>query len=302
MIRFIITLWLCFCATYPSHGESFQYNFQEIKERVEQGDVHAYYQLANLYFFGQGGVKKDEAMGIKWYLLAAENGDCVAQYVLGSLYENGQSVEQDFEKSVKWYRKSAEQDWYFAQHALGDAYSKGEGVVQDWSMAMMWYKKAAQHGYVRSEAMLGLAYYTGKKQVKQDFAKAAKWFHIVAKKEESEDIPVAHVAFIQCELGKMYYKGQGVPKNYKEALKWFQKSIKNGETSAMGLLGMMYYSGHGVIQSYIEAHKWLNLASAHGDKEASKIRDGLSKQMTGEQIAKAQDRALEWIEKREGQQ
>ena len=175
-----IALTLCLLVTFSAHGES----FQEMKERAEQGDVSAYHDLGNLYFFGEG-VKKDAVTGVKWYRKAAEHGDVRAQHALGLLYLNGQCVKQNFTESVRWFRKSAEQNFYFSQHALGNAYSKGEGVAQNDSLAMMWYHKAAKHSYKKSELMLGLVYYSGNHGVKQDFIKAAKWFHKAAEHGEA---------------------------------------------------------------------------------------------------------------------
>ena len=95
----------------------------------------------------------------------------------------------------------------------------------------------------------------------------------------------------------MYYYSQGVPQNYKEAVKWIRKAIENGNAEAMGMLGLMHAEGHGVIQSDTVAHMWLNLASAHGDEKAAKLRDQLAKVMTKEEVSTAQSLAFEWMEK-----
>lgn len=293
MKKLTVIVALCFCVACPLHGES----FQEVKERAEQGDIYAYYDLVTLYFFGQGGAKKDEAMGVIWYRKSAENGDWASQYALGLIYGNGQGVEQDFEESVKWFRKAAEQNCYFSAHALGSAYAKGEGVAQNDSLAIMWYEKAAQQGYVKSAAALGMAYYSGRLGVRQNFPKAAEWLHVVVEKKGSEDLSAEQIAFFQYRLGRMYFDGKGVPQNYTEAIKWLYKSSEGGEKGAMGWLGFMYYEGQGLVQSNTMAHMWLNLASAHGDTAAARFRDGIAKYMTSKQISEAQDRALEWMEK-----
>src|SRR4051812_39033386 len=49
----------------------------------------------------------------------AENGDAVAQYYLGDLYDKGRGVPQDYAEATKWYRRSAEQGLPLAQHLLG---------------------------------------------------------------------------------------------------------------------------------------------------------------------------------------
>ena len=46
---------------------------------------------------------------MKWYRLAAEQGDADAQYNLGWMYDEGQGVPQDNKEAVKWWRLSAEQ-------------------------------------------------------------------------------------------------------------------------------------------------------------------------------------------------
>ena len=104
------------------------------------------------------------------------------------------------------------------------------------------------------------------------------------------------------QIGFIYIQGKGVPQNYTVAIKWFRKAIKKKYAPAMTALGLSYYLGNGVIQSNIMAHMWYNLASAYGDKKAEKLRDSLTAQMTSDQIAEAQSRALEWMEKRESQQ
>jgi len=40
---------------------------------------------------------------------AAEQGDVAVQYSLGSMYEQGRGVAQDYAAAVKWYRQAAEQ-------------------------------------------------------------------------------------------------------------------------------------------------------------------------------------------------
>ena len=54
----------------------------------------------------------------------------------------------------------------------------------------------------------------------------------------------------QSNLGVMYYKGQGVTRNYAEAAKWFRKAAEQGFAEAQYNLGVMYYKGQGVTRNY----------------------------------------------------
>ena len=59
-------------------------------------------------------------------------------------------------------------------------------------------------------------------------------------------------------------------------------------------LGGRYVKGQGVPQDYVEAHKWFNRAAAAGDTDGKKGRDAIATVMTPAQIAEAQKLAREW--------
>ena len=71
----------------------------------------------------------------------AEQGNAEAQYDLGSMYANGQGVQQDYAEAVKWYSKAADQGLAHAQHNLGVMYRAGQGVPQDYAEALKWFAR-----------------------------------------------------------------------------------------------------------------------------------------------------------------
>ena len=76
--------------------------------------------------------------------LLAEEGDPMAQYELGIMYQNGEGVPQNYSKAVKWFRKSAEKGDAAAQLSLARIYDKGHGVQQNDILAFMWSNLAAR--------------------------------------------------------------------------------------------------------------------------------------------------------------
>jgi uncharacterized protein len=62
-----------------------------------------------MYEKRQMALVQDYAEAVKWYRLAAEQGNANAQYNLGVMYDNGDGVVQDYAEAVKWYRLAAEQ-------------------------------------------------------------------------------------------------------------------------------------------------------------------------------------------------
>ena len=62
----------------------------------------------------------DYATALKWYTLAAEQGDADAQFNLGSMYRYGDGVSQDDKTAVKWYTLAAKQGHADAKRKLNE--------------------------------------------------------------------------------------------------------------------------------------------------------------------------------------
>ena len=69
-------------------------------------------------------------------------------------------------------------------------------------------------------------------------------------------------------LGRLYYVGHGVPRDYSETLRWYRRAIEQNNPRAQFYLGLMYYNGRGVPQDEAEAVKWIRRAADQGDAEA----------------------------------
>ena len=154
------------------------------------------------------GVPQDYKEAVKWYQLAAEQGDADAQYRLGISYKKGQGVLQDYKEAVKWLLKSAEQkniNSVKAQRLIRTSYHK-------------LHKEVAEQGDSYAQRFLGDSYYLGL-GVTQDYAEAAKWYKKAAEQWDSVS---------QIILGAMYKKGKGIPKDFVEAYKWFSIAGETG--------------------------------------------------------------------------
>ena len=85
----------------------------------------------------------------------------------------------------------------------------------------------------------------------------------------------------------MYGKGQGVPQDYKEAVRWYRKAANQGLALAQYNLGVMYLLGQGVPQNFVVAYALFNLAATTNQK-AYQDRALVSKKMTPSQIEAGQ--------------
>ena len=59
-----------------------------------------------MYYEGRG-VPQDYAEALKWFRLAAAQGDALAQYHLGLMYAKGYGVPQDHIEAHKWFTLAA---------------------------------------------------------------------------------------------------------------------------------------------------------------------------------------------------
>jgi TPR repeat protein len=72
----------------------------------------------------------------------------------------------------------------------------------------------------------------------------------------------------QRQLGNIYARGEGVPRDYAEAVLWFRKAAERGDAKAQVALAEAYYWGNGVPRDYAEAVRWARTAAEAGDAEA----------------------------------
>ena len=104
-------------------------------------------------------------------------------------------------------------------------------------------------------------------------------------------------AWAQYNLGYAYCNGEGVPKDYAEAVKWYRLAADQGDANAQSEVGRMYYEGAGVPKDLVQAHVWSNIAGANGSEIAKNNLAIAEKQMTDSQKEKAMDLARELFAK-----
>jgi TPR repeat protein len=68
----------------------------------------------------------------------------------------------------------------------------------------------------------------------------------------------------QATLGMLYEQGNGVTRDYAQALSWYKKAADQGDSEGeIGLAGM-YIDGHGVPKDVVQAANWFRKAAEQG--------------------------------------
>ena len=117
----------------------------------------------------------DDETAIRLIRPLADQGNAIAEFDLGMMYDSGLGVPQDYAEAAKWYRRAGDQGYAEAQLSLGVRYHWGRGVPQDDAEAMKWYRLAASQGHVGAQYNIGLAFANGF-GVAQNFVEAMKWY------------------------------------------------------------------------------------------------------------------------------
>ncbi|HKQ44893.1 MAG TPA: hypothetical protein VJS47_05810 [Rhizomicrobium sp.] len=148
---------------------------------------------------GSNGAAVNLPDAVKFLTQAAEKGQAVAQYRLGTLYERGQGVATDPAKAMHWYGLAANQGNRKAMHNLAVAFAGGAAGKKNMTEAARWFAKAAALGLTDSQFNLAVLYERGD-GVPQSLAEAYKWYAIAAGGGDGES--KARAGILQTQLSE----------------------------------------------------------------------------------------------------
>ena len=149
-----------------------------------------------------------------------------------------------------------------AAHLLGKVYRDGVGVNADRERAGAWFRRAAERGLTCSASALGRLLLTN-----GQYAEALHWLHRAAD---------ANDQYAEYTLGKVYLKGELVPKNVTMALCCLYSSAQQGNQYAQYALGKLYLKGQDVPPNRELAIRYLTLSADQGNSAARSTLDHLN--------------------------
>ena len=288
----------------------------------EAGQAEGYHQAGISYELGRG-VTADRAAAVKYLELAAAKKLPAAAYQLAALSLVAPHKEADSAKALK-YLKDLGLTESRAMEALGTLYENGQGVPQNFSRAFSWYKKAAEAGLAEGHFRLGQCYEVGL-GVPVSYPEAAASFQKAADlKLGAADFRLAALSMSGLlgqpdtkkaldhlnkavnngysdaanELGVIYLEGrldQAV--NQDKALELFLKGSDLGNPTAMKNVAVMYRNGIGRKADPGQAFKWYIIAGLAGYQAEgfAQIIEEVKKDLKPEEVKKSEEEAQKWI-------
>lgn len=136
-------------ATLNEAPEALRRTFGKSKQKAEQGDPAAQFEVGSMYFLGRG-VERDVPQGVAWWQKAATAGHVWAQYELGREFLTGKggtppdNVQAQYwlGKVAEHYRVKAEQGDFFSLVMMAEAHQRGRGAHYDPRLASAYLRAA----------------------------------------------------------------------------------------------------------------------------------------------------------------
>lgn len=119
--------------------------YREWSQTAGNGDASAMAALGTLYDTGHG-VPQDFTQALRWYLQAAKAGNVRGMFNTGAMYDNGRGTPADRIEALRWYASAAERGHGRAAFNAGLIYRDGDGVPRDRAAAIRYFRIAAQNG------------------------------------------------------------------------------------------------------------------------------------------------------------
>jgi uncharacterized protein len=108
------------------------------RKAAESGLPDAQYALSQLYAYGRGLEKADDAEARRWLTEAAKGGSDTAQIELGIWLLNGRGGPPDPLEGFRWLKGAAERGNPIAVNRMAHLYKDGVGTARDRGQAAMW--------------------------------------------------------------------------------------------------------------------------------------------------------------------
>ncbi len=251
----------------------------------------AQFALGVMYFRGIG-VEQDQTKGTDYYLRAANLGFGSAQFNLGLAYYSGSGVDQDRNQSQYWWLQAATQDHPVAQYNLAAILWSGNGVIQDQARAMHWFRKSRENGNRDAANFLLTLYAPMYRELNADSLNLAAnntqrsislidqlgmyklGLQAMEKQQYAQAFgywePLALDGHVdsQYQIARLYEFGEGVEKDFANALNWYQRAAQKGQGSAQYRIGL-YHINESPNKNEALGLYWIQSAADNDSKEAA---------------------------------
>ncbi len=208
-------------------------NYEEMENSLkiasDFGHLPSIILLADLYMQGKT-VPKNEPLAFKLYLKGAKAGNGKCQYQVATMYKDGTGTEINLEESDKWFNIFSDNSNTINNMWLADWIKLNN--CYDRTFIDELYSRSANGGNsISLSNVINLNTLVDKECMEQ-----MKLMENMATCGNLDAIR---------RMGNYYYDGIGVKRDYRMAVKWYEKAAILGDSWCKNRLGEMYRDGKG---------------------------------------------------------
>lgn len=246
----------------------------EMYRNVAEETASVYSQFRVAWIYEQGlGVERNCKEAARWYTLAANSGNEVAQNNLSVLYRNGcPDLPINTHLATQYLEMSAKAGNSRAQANLSMQYATGDSVSKNPYLAYDLAQRSAKQNDIYGIVLLARFYMDGIGVPPSD-EKAYALLSSAATMEASEQDKITKQQ-AQYLMGEFLFEGKGVPKNLISAYQWFLLS-GSGPDKEMSDAARKHVSDLDSVLSDLDRQQASNKASALGDRQTAATQDDL---------------------------
>ncbi len=239
----------------------------------------AAFNLGTKYARGLG-VEQDVALAARWLEKAASQGFTPAKTQLGLLFLDAKPPNRERARSLLEEAAAEGDGW--AHFGLGRIHEGAAGGPVDLAKAAHHYLSAAQHDIAPAIQRLARMYERGQGVGKNE--QAALQYYLRASKLSGDKergpltLAAARLGHVESQIktaSNYRYGYQGMSKNEREALRWYQQAAKSGNPKALNELGGFYLDERNDVKDPKRGLKLVRQAAKKGLAEAQ-VRLGSS--------------------------
>ena len=207
----------------------------------------------------------------------------------------------DHREAEKWLKRSAEQENMKARIALGSLYADRQGLVQNDVLALLWFNFAVSQG---SQEALSLRENLLRRMTPAQIMEAQRLGREYKSEKDYKNMvrdlkpqALSGDASAQMKLGTLYYRGQGVSRDYAEAARLFLLAAEKGDPYAQSNLGYMYELGEGIPQDYSASGQVVSQGGGAGEHAGPVVRRQALREGSGRPPERCPrpDRFIPWL-------
>ena len=212
-----------------------------------------------------------------------EEGDPIATYYMGKMYQSGQGVGMDKAQALAYF-KAADAAYYFpASTEVGKVLIENNDIDQ----GIVYLKKATLSGDAEAAFLLG-ELYSDEQNPFFNLNQAYGYYLIAALGGHMKG---------QYQLANMYLNGRGVPQDYRNAFTWLNRSAKQGYVLAQVELADLFLTNK-QYENRGNAYAWYSIIAAYNTDEvgqkAQAKRDELETRLKNKELAAKQESLRKW--------